>query len=199
MAAHVDRSICQPYRRWLHLCTEVPATSPPAVADRSSSNSKPPLQRPSLLSSVAGTPSTSDLWQKLWTDPKSEELKAQALNTLFISGVGLGILDPRIFGKYTVQDAVYCAKIANLWLNVSKNPNADAYLQDLARALSKKYLEVATEMLQWWQIQTDGVWLGEHAREYEQMVEESVKENPAYMLVATFPCLKHSRAQTTKE
>ncbi|MCO5550464.1 hypothetical protein L7F22_003951 [Adiantum nelumboides] len=139
----------------------------------------------------------SDFWQKLWTDPKSEELKAQALATLFIRGVGLGTLDPRIFGKYATQDAVYCAKIAHLWFNLSNNSNVDEHLQGLARQLREEYLQAAEGMLQGWQIDYNvsndkyGVWLGEHAKMYAQMVEDSVKlGHPAYMLVATFACLK---------
>ncbi|MCO5571000.1 hypothetical protein L7F22_024731 [Adiantum nelumboides] len=200
MAALLDRSISQPYRSGrsalrLHLC-ELPSPPAPAVVDRPSPIPDQPSS-PVLPSPAAGAgTATPDFWQKLWTDPKSEELKAQALSTLFVSGVGLGTLDPRIFGKYTVQDAVYCAKIAHLWFNLSNNSNADEYLQDLARVLSRKYRDIATEMLQWWQIQSDesnehfGVWLGDHATEYVKMVEGSLEKNPAYMLVPTFACLK---------
>ncbi|MCO5554051.1 hypothetical protein L7F22_007577 [Adiantum nelumboides] len=199
MAAQLDSSISQPYRsgrsfRRLHLRTELPASpaSPSPIPEPAAS--RPWLSSPAAGAGTSSTP--SEFWQKLWADPKSEELKEQALSTLFINGVGLGTLDPRIFGKYSVQDAVYCAKIAHLWFKLSNNPNADEYLQDLARVLSQKYRGIAKEMLQRWHIQTNesnehfGVWLGDHATEYVKMVEESLEENPAYMLVATFPCLK---------
>ncbi|MCO5604186.1 hypothetical protein L7F22_058347 [Adiantum nelumboides] len=196
----IDGCIFQPYN-----FSELPASPAPAVAaphpssPNSESCSLP--STPSLPSAAADTSTSSSstsapLWQQLWADQTSEELKAQALNTVFIKGVEKGTLDPQLFGKYTVQDAVYCGKIAHLWLNLSNNSNADEHLQDLAREMRGKYLKAAEGLFQWWQIEYNvsndeyGVWLGEHAKKYVEMVEESVKENPAYMLVANFPCIK---------
>ncbi|MCO5569885.1 hypothetical protein L7F22_023599 [Adiantum nelumboides] len=175
----IDGCIFQPYS-----FSELLASPPPAVAAHPSSpNSEPPcsLPSPSLPSGAADTntsSSASAFWQQLWADQTSEDLKAQALNTVFIKGVEKGTLDPQLFGKYTVQDAVYCAKIAHLWLNLSNNSNADEHLQDLAQVMREKYLKAAEGLFQWWQIDYNvsndeyGVWLGEHAKKYVDMVEE---------------------------
>ncbi|MCO5605363.1 hypothetical protein L7F22_059546 [Adiantum nelumboides] len=134
MAAQLDGSISQPYRiisgpssLRLHLCAASPAPAP-TFADRSCPIPDQPSSPVHSSPAVGAGKATSEFWQKLWTDPKSENLKAQALSTPFISGVGLGTLDPPIFGKYTVQDAVYCAKIVHLWFNLSNNSNTDEYL-----------------------------------------------------------------------
>ena len=44
----------------------------------------------------------------LFNEPMSEIIRNLAKESEYIQGMDKGILDPNVFGGYTVQDAAYC-------------------------------------------------------------------------------------------
>lgn len=137
----------------------------------------------------------SQLAQELWESVG--DLKEKAVEARFISGVSQGDLSPEFYGRYSVQDAIWCRELANLWQKLA-NDSVSPELQLLrqhAQNMSEAYYVYSVQMFQWWQIRSSpnasyGVYLGPEAQGYIDFIASSVTKGAVYMLIASYPCLK---------
>lgn len=148
-----------------------------------------------LAPAPAGPGPNDSLVDKLWNCPAAEKLKQKAFESKFIKGVCEGNMSPKFYGKYTVQDAVYCSEAASLWEKMQEHPNADIFLRVVASMIQKSFSREAKSLLDWWQIKHDqnyyGIHLGNAVRQYVQLITDTYKsDTPEYMLLAMYPCLK---------
>lgn len=128
------------------------------------------------------------LSQKLWNDNLDGSKKC--LQSCFIVGIASGRLNPNFYGKYTLQDAVYCYHATRNLRTLLKKVTLDEYKNFLKTRIDS-FEKYTNEMFEDWQIENpDGIRLGEAARDYIQMQEKIADSNLnfIYSLIAMLPC-----------
>lgn len=125
--------------------------------------------------------------EKLWIS--SLPTPEKTLSTCFINGIASGNLDPNAYGKYTVQDAIFCYHdTKNLYILLNKETNPK-YREFLLNRI-KSYEAYTKQMFLDWQIKNpDGIWLGAAAKSYvDFLTAVATTQNTLYALVTMLPC-----------
>ncbi|XP_038068553.1 uncharacterized protein LOC119737947 [Patiria miniata] len=137
-------------------------------------------------------PVNVQLSEWLWRGSESRALAQKALHSGFIKGIKSGLLDPRHFGSFFVQDAVFCFHVVqHLKIALQKYPSDStltAVLQEQIRT-NEKYTR---DLFQQWHIANpNGILLGKAAEEYVKFEREVAEDmSPLYLLIAMLPCEK---------
>lgn len=163
-----------------------PSESTAHTTGSPSSSYAPYPSAPASFSSADASTDTP-FSQQLWTYAQSTATKAQ--QTCFIKGIGSGMLDPNAYGKYTVQDVIYCWKSTEnlkILLADPKNAPYKPFLQGRVDSFSK----YTTSLFEQWNIADPaGIKLDEAAQQYTDY-QAQVFKNSGIMLafVSMLPC-----------
>lgn len=134
-------------------------------------------------------PEDSFAWQ-LWM--KSQDLAHEALRTDYIGGIAGGTLEPDIYGRYTVQDAVYCHHAEQDYRLAEKRARAvgEEEVAAFAQAHHESYQAYWKQTFSSWSIVKPGALMPSPAMERYVEVERKVAAgaDPIYTVVAMLPC-----------
>ncbi|KAH7434541.1 hypothetical protein KP509_06G022300 [Ceratopteris richardii] len=120
---------------------------------------------------------------------RSEDLLQKARQTIFISGIRNGKLDPNFYAVYTLQDALYCRIVSHLWAQVAADRfDVDADIRSFAEKVSSKYKGADVSMCKAWQV--NDIAVGEYVLRYTGFIEKKIKEYAPNALIATYACVK---------
>jgi thiaminase (transcriptional activator TenA) len=97
-------------------------------------------------------PINSISW-KLWL--ACQDIAQEALNTLYIQGIGEGNLNPDDYGQYTIEDCAYCFNAQNEYLITVNRAQADGYpeLAAFAQARHDSYVKYTNELFAAWHLE----------------------------------------------
>lgn len=115
----------------------------------------------------------------------------QALLTCHIQGIKYGDLNPNDYGRYTVQDAIYCYRATEQYKILAERAT-DAQIKLFAEKRYESYQKYTKDLFDQWCI-TDpsGIKLSPQLDEYINYKSEILKtHSDIYFLVANIPCLR---------
>lgn len=148
-----------------------------------------PALVPIRLNDEAPPPGDSFSW-KLWTS--CADLAQEALHTEYIRAIADGILDPNIYGQYTLQDAIYChyGQADYQALEQRATKAGETEIAAFAKARWQGYASYNARNFEAWHIRdVDGVALSEPERLYIDFEHEIATERaPIFGLLAMIPC-----------
>ncbi|XP_071945550.1 uncharacterized protein [Antedon mediterranea] len=126
----------------------------------------------------------------LWN--KNIDKANEALHTDFIQGIQSGLLDPTSYGKYTLQDAVYCYQAAETVevAQIKAEDENDILMVNFLTARKDMMKEYASSILEDWHLNDPtAIKLGEAVRTYITLGRNVAEtKHPFYLLVAMLPC-----------
>lgn len=134
------------------------------------------------------TPSQkSEFTKELWD--KSMDIANDALKSCFISGIAKGDLDPNDYGKYTIQDVIYCYRSTQNLKFLLQNPANNKYKKFIENRIASFESYTKTLFEQWNIANPDAIKLSEAAETYINYQELIFKHyNIIYAIVSMLPC-----------
>lgn len=130
----------------------------------------------------------SKLSDQLWDSTK--ELRQDVMKTTFIQGLKNGSLDPVKFGKYVVQDVVFCYQGQKNMETIAARSFGD--LRDFMKKEILSLRQYNKHVREAWNIQNpDAVYTNSACRAYiEFLTYVAQSYDPIYFLVAFLPCMR---------
>ena len=127
----------------------------------------------------------------LFNEPMSEIIRNLAKESEYIQGMVKGILDPNVFGGYTVQDAAYCFNAVDPYERAAEKMQevGKPEFSLLYRTQSESFKSYNQYFLQtWWLQNTDSVAIGPAAATYLGYERALSQNDPKYLCNAMLPC-----------
>ena len=127
----------------------------------------------------------------LFNEPMSEIIRNLAKESEYIQGMVKGILDPNVFGGYTVQDAAYCFNAVDPYERAAEKMQevGKPEFSLLYRTQSESFKSYNQYFLQTWRLQnTDSVAMGPAAATYVGYERALSQNDPKYLCIAILPC-----------
>jgi len=141
------------------------------------------------LNDQAPPPDDSISW-KLWL--ASHDVAHKALSSDYIQGVKKGTLAPTTYGRYSIQDAVYCyhAQADYQALESRATADGDLSLAAFAKARYDGYVQYTAETFEDWHIaDAKAISPGSAARTYIELEHHIASQwSPIYGVIAMIPC-----------
>lgn len=138
---------------------------------------------------ITGTKTTGELplTEKLWN--ASVSIAQKSLTSCFINGIANANLNPNDYGKYTVQDVIYCYKATQNLKLLLENPDNDSYKPFLENRIAS-YEKYTKFLFEQWNIgDPSAIKLGEAAELYIVYQEHIFKNcDILYALISMLPC-----------
>ncbi|CAC5397942.1 unnamed protein product [Mytilus coruscus] len=122
----------------------------------------------------------------LWHETRSSRMKS--LNSSFVQGVKDGTLHPTYFGRYLIQDAVFCLEFSKA-LEVAATKSGGRLKIFLENEV-KVYKSFGEGILNDWYVQNaSAVKVGPECQGFiDHLLNVSLNEDPIYIVVASIPC-----------
>ncbi|XP_072037131.1 uncharacterized protein [Amphiura filiformis] len=137
------------------------------------------------------TDADGSLCDQLWEETK--DLREQALNTIWIQGIALGILDPLDFGRLLAQDTIYLANHA-AYADIAKckyTGDIRVYLEAHEKSIASEQEKTTSQLKDWHIAFEGGIEMSSAAQLYLKFQKHvAMTMNPLYFIVAMLPCCR---------